>query len=98
MMYRGLRLVIAGSFSETYKRNAINNGFLVLEVPELVDDLKAKFGTDKLTVSTGIQAKLNFRLSTMEVDGKTYATSPVGTAAQELILVGGLESWVKAKL
>jgi len=36
----GIRVVIAGSFSETYKRNAINNGLIVIECPELVRDLQ----------------------------------------------------------
>ncbi|MFH2036243.1 MAG: homoaconitase, partial [Candidatus Zixiibacteriota bacterium] len=31
LKYRGIRMVLAGSFSQTYKRNAINNGFLVIE-------------------------------------------------------------------
>ena len=43
LKYRGIRLVIAGSFNETYKRNALNNGFLVIECPELVNDLKTKY-------------------------------------------------------
>ena len=33
---RGIPCVIAASFSETYKRNAFNNGFVVFECPELV--------------------------------------------------------------
>ena len=40
--YKGIQLVIAGSFSQTYKRNAINNGFIVIEAPELVNDFKEK--------------------------------------------------------
>merc|ERR1711968_397123 len=36
LKHRGCKLLIAGSFSETFKRNAINNGLLVLELPELV--------------------------------------------------------------
>ncbi len=98
LKYRGIRLVLAGSFSETYKRNALNNGFLVLEAPELSRDLKAKFGDGALTVSTAMAAKLDFRKATLEVDGKSYALSPVGAAAQELVLAGGLESWVQARL
>ena len=98
LKYRGIKLVLAGSFSETYKRNAINNGFLVLEAPELSDDLKAEFGMDKLTVRTGWKATLDFRKTTIFVSGKTYSISPVGTAAQELILTDGLENWVKEQI
>jgi homoaconitate hydratase len=39
--HRGIRVLIAASFSQTYKHNAFNNGFVVFECPELVDDLKA---------------------------------------------------------
>ncbi len=98
LKYRGIALIIAGSFSETYKRNALNNGFLTLEAPEIVNDLKAKFGEEKLTVRTSVFAKIDFRNAQMSIEGKDYALSPVGTAAQELVLVGGLESWVKERL
>ncbi len=98
LKYRGIRMVVAGSFSETYKRNALNNGFLVLTAPELVQDLKQRFGDTRLTVRTGIVATVDFRNSKILADGKEYAISPVGTAAQELILTGGLENWVKEKL
>lgn len=98
LKYRGLQLVLAGSFSETYKRNALNNGYLTLEAPELVNDLKQRFGKEKPTVRSGIVAKINFRKSTLDADGKIYPISPVGTAAQELVLTGGLENWVKGNL
>jgi homoaconitate hydratase len=98
LKYRGIRLVLAGSFSETYKRNAINNGFLAIEAPELVRNLKARFGTDKLTVATGIHATIDFANAMLTADGKEYSLSPLGAAAQELIIVGGLEAWVKERL
>ena len=98
LKHRGIQMVIAGSFSETYKRNAINNGFLVIEAPELVNDLKSKFGSDKLSIKSGVIATIDFKKSTLKTDDKSYSISPVGTAAQELIVVGGLESWVKSKL
>src|SRR3972149_6008466 len=31
LKYKGIRCVIAGSLNETYKRNALNNGFLIIE-------------------------------------------------------------------
>ncbi|MEJ2636666.1 MAG: homoaconitase [Calditrichia bacterium] len=98
LKYRGLKLVLAGSFSETYKRNALNNGFLVIEAPRLVRELKEKFGQNKLTVRTGISAKIDFRKSVLEAEGRKYPISPVGAAAQELVLTGGLENWVKSKI
>ncbi len=98
LKYRGLQLVIAGSFNETYKRNALNNGFLAIEAPELVDELKARFGKDALTVKTGITATADFVNSILTADGKTFPVSPVGAAAQELILTGGLENWVKTRI
>jgi homoaconitate hydratase len=98
LKYRGLKLVLAGSFSETYKRNALNNGYLVIEAPELVQELKRKFGADKLTVRTGIRATVDFRKSQVLAAGRAYPIGPVGPAAQELVLEGGLENWVKKHL
>ncbi|RMH69560.1 MAG: homoaconitase [Gemmatimonadetes bacterium] len=96
--YAGIQLVIAGSFSETYKRNALNNGFLTIEAPDLVYDLKATFGTEALTVQTGIIAEIDFENAVIHAAGKDYPIAPIGTAAQELVILGGLEEWVKANL
>jgi homoaconitate hydratase len=98
LKYKGIRLVIAGTFNETYKRNAINNGFLCIEIPELVNELKTKYGKEKLTVKTGLSTKIDFKNSVLNISGKEYKLSPVGEAAQELIVVGGLEEWVKKNL
>jgi homoaconitate hydratase len=98
LKYKGIQLVIAGSFNETYKRNALNNGYLLIECPQLVNDLKEKFGKDTLTIKTGMSVKLNFEKSILTVDGKNYSFDPVGEAAQELIVAGGLEEWVRHNL
>ncbi len=98
LKYRGIQLVITGTASQTYMRNALNNGFLVLEVPELVNDFKNKFTEDKLTIQTGIKAEINFKNSKIIAGDTEYSINPVGTAAQELVVVGGLENWVKKQL
>lgn len=98
LKYKGIQLVVAGTFNETYKRNALNNGYLLLEAPGLVNDLKAKYGNSKLTVKTGTVAKIDFKNSLIAADGKEYKIGPVGVAAQELIVTGGLEEWVKNNL
>uniref|UniRef100_UPI00307EB56A aconitase family protein n=1 Tax=Ignavibacterium sp. TaxID=2651167 RepID=UPI00307EB56A len=98
LKYKRIQLVIAGSFNETYKRNALNNGFLLIECPELVKDLKTKFGTEKLTVKTGMHASIDFTNSLIKFGDKTYSIDSVGEAAQELIVTGGLEEWVKKNI
>jgi homoaconitate hydratase len=98
LKYRGIQCVIVGSASQTFQRNALNNGFLVIESPELSNYLKEKFGKDKLTVYTNINAVVDFKNSTIIAEGKNFEISAVGTAAQELIVLDGLENWVKEKI
>lgn len=98
LKYKGIQLVIAGTFNETYKRNALNNGYLLIECSQLVNDLKLKYGKEKLTVKSGMNIKIDFENSTLTFDNKTYSIDPVGEAAQELVVTGGLEEWVKKNL
>ena len=94
----GIRLVLAGSFSETYRRNAFNNGFLVMELPDLVRDLKQRFGTETLTVRTGLIVQVDLGQWVVTVAGKDYPLTPLGTVAQELIVAGGLAAAVKRQI
>ena len=98
LKYRGIQMVLAGSFSQTYKRNAINNGFIIIEAPELLDDMKNKYGSDKLSIKTGLIAKVNFKNAKIIIGNKQYSISPIGKAAQELVLTEGLENWVKTTI
>lgn len=98
LKHRGIRCVIVGSASQTYQRNAFNNGFLVVTSHEISDYLSDKYGKEKLTVYTDINAEIDFQNSKILADGKEFEISPIGAAAQELIVVGGLENWVKENL
>jgi hypothetical protein len=51
-----------------------------------------------LTVKTEMNAVIDFANSEIKVNKKNYSFDPVGKAAQELIVVGGLENWVKNNL
>lgn len=98
LKYKGIACIVAGSLGETYKRNAINNGFLVIECPDLTNDLKTEYGTDKLTIATNKKVNIDFQNSKLTFNNKVYSIDPVGEAAQELIIDGGLENWVKKNL
>lgn len=98
LKYRGIQCVIVGSASQTYQRNALNNGFLVIESPELTNYLKEKYGINQLTVYSDTKAEINFKNSNISFEGNEFDFSPVGAAAQELIVVSGLENWVKKNL
>jgi homoaconitate hydratase len=89
--------VIAGSFSETYKRNAFNNGFVVFECPELVTHLRATL-KDRATTAVGPEITIDYAKSILSVDGKSFSFPPLSPAAQELIVSGGAEKLVACRL
>lgn len=94
LKYRGIGLVVAGSFSATYKRNAFNNGYLLVDCPELIEYLRG-LGLEKAaTVRPGSVLRLDFAAGEAQVDGKTFRFPPLGPTAQELIVAGGLEALV----
>jgi homoaconitate hydratase len=99
LKFRGIRMIIAGSYSQTYKRNAFNNGFIVIECPELVDELRsAHKADDALTIRTGRKASIDFTGSRIQFDGKLYSFAPLGEVAQELVVKGGFEALIREEL
>jgi homoaconitate hydratase len=100
LKFKGIPCVIAGSFSETYKRNAFNNGFVVFECPELVTHLRATLIRQPPDAPTtvGPEITIDYAKSTVAVDGKTFSFPPLSPAAQELIVVGGAEKLVASRL
>lgn len=93
LKYAGIPLVLAGSFGDIFKRNAINNGLICLEAHELVQDLtklylgeggqrnqKAILLKDskvKIHAATG-KIQLSFEGPQGEKMEKTYAAKPAG--------------------
>ncbi|MFN2541707.1 MAG: homoaconitase [Chthoniobacterales bacterium] len=97
LKFKGIPCVIAGSFSETYKRNAFNNGFVVFECPELVEHMRATL-TNGAATTVGPEIMIDYAKSILTVDGKSFSFPPLSPAAQELIVAGGAEKLVASRL
>ncbi|MCG6961936.1 MAG: homoaconitase [Acidobacteria bacterium] len=101
LKHRGVRLVIAGSFSATYLKNAFNNAFVCLESAELAAAVReahaAEATAGRRTVPAGLVA-IDFRRSTATWRDTDYSLSPLGVTAQELVLAGGLEALTRRRL
>lgn len=107
LLAAGVRLVVCASASETFKRNAVNNGLLVLECPSLVAWLRQKYQDTASTptiVCEGLNATAQLTTGTLQiktadnVEAYECQIPKVGKAAQEIIVAGGLESWVKEQM
>jgi len=98
LQFAGIRMVIAGSFSETYTRNAFNNGFLLVVCPGLVAALRAVFGGRAPTVRTGWRVRVDFERGILRTPESNFPFPPPGPVAQELVVAGGLEASIAASL
>ena len=94
---RGIRMVIAASFSQTYKRNAFNNGFICIDCPALTDALQESLGDGERTL-VGPLVEVDFEASVAMLGGKAFAFDPLGPVAQELVAKGGSEAVVQGQL
>jgi homoaconitate hydratase len=98
LLAAGVKCVVAGSFSETYKRNAINNALVCLEAPELARHLQEEHAANGLTTRTGETGTIHFAQGKILYGGKAWRCSRIGKAAQEVVAEGGLENWVRGRI
>src|SRR4249919_2188852 len=97
LKFKGIPCVIAGSFSETYKRNAFNNGFVVFECPDLVTHLRTTL-QNRTPTTVAPEITIDYAKSILTIDGKSFPFPPLSPAAQELIVTGGAEKLVASRL
>lgn len=112
--HAGIPLVIAGSFGDIFKRNAINNGLICVECPELVSELTKRYAKEgvrgqggnngELTIQPGWTISVDSLTGEISVklddgkDGQVYKAGNIGKSVQELWVNGGLEGFIKASL
>ena len=99
---KGIPMVIAASFSQTYLRNAYNNGFLCVEVPELVKRLREQFASDiaakQKTVIPGDDIDIDFTSGMIHWRGEHFAFPALGSVPQSLVIAEGVENLVAKRL
>ncbi|KAI8960349.1 homoaconitase [Daldinia sp. FL1419] len=106
ILAKQIPLVVAGSFGNIFSRNSINNALLGLEVPRLIERLRATFpSTNKIpTRRTGWTLTWDVARSVVVVqegeNGDRWEEK-VGEFAenlQEIIAKGGLSNWIKHEI
>jgi homoaconitate hydratase len=100
----GIPCVIATSFSETYKRNAFNNGFVVFECPQLIAFLRSTTPPGQASTRTKEAGAIaiDFAKGTLDLTlanaTTTFPFPALSIVAQELIVTGGAEQAVARRL
>jgi homoaconitate hydratase len=95
-------MVLAGSFSQTYLRNAYNNGLICIECPDLVawarEACREEVERGELTVIPGDEIAVDFVHGTAAFRGRSFGFPPLGSVPQSLFVEGGIESLVRKRL
>jgi homoaconitate hydratase len=98
----GIALVIAESFSQTYLRNAFNNGFICIECPGLVREVECALAQDVKsgapTIMPGDAVDVDFTRGAISWRGHVHRFPPLGAVPQSLVAAGGIEAQVVESL
>ena len=99
---KGIPLLIAASFLQTYLRNAYNNGFPGVEVPGLVQRLREQFAKEiaakEKTIIPGDEIAIDFTSGMIAWRGEKFAFPALGSVPQSLVIAEGVENLVAKRL
>jgi len=93
-------MVIAASFSQTYLRNAFNNAFICSRARRCTRRCARRPSIAWPPARRRSWRRAGDRRAALGRDlrRREYAIGPLGPAAQELIMAGGLEALTRARL
>ncbi len=96
---RGIAAIIAASMSQTFQRNAFNNGVLALECPSLADVLTARAAdTPDTRTLTGPDLTIDFAAGIIRALEREFRFTPLSEVAQRLIVAGGFENLIRDQI
>jgi homoaconitate hydratase len=99
---KGIAMVVAGSYSQTYLRNAFNNGFPCVACPELVGRVRELMARQveagEKTIIPGDEIDVDFRTGKITFRKIEFRFPPLGTVPQALVVAGGVENQVRERL
>ena len=82
----GIKAVIAHSFARIYYRNAINNGLLVIECPDIVPHLKTQ---DML--------QLDLENNVLICDAGTFSFPSLPESVKHIVQAGGIIPYLQSQ-
>jgi len=84
LLAAGVHAVIAKSFARIYYRNAINSGLLVIECPEIVDQ-----------VDSGDMIELDMEAAEIRCGGRRYPFPQLPEQVREIVQAGGIIAYLQ---
>ena len=99
---KGIAMVVAGSYSQTYLRNAFNNGLPCITCPELLSRvrelMRPEIESGSKTIVPGDELEIDFTSSTVSFRSNAFRFPPLGPVPQALVVAGGVENQVRRRL
>ena len=87
LVYNGVQVIIAESFSRIFYRNALNCGLLAIVCPAAAQAIQA-----------GDIVKVDLQTNQITCDGEVYTFPPFSPSVMGIIEAGGLVEYVKQKI
>lgn len=98
----GVSALVVGSASQTYVRNAYNNGFICIECPALVRRLRERYAAAlerrQPTIVADTPLAIDFANGRVQFEGESFPFPALGEVPQALVAAGGVEQLVRQKL